>query len=156
MDEVRAAGTCEACRFRARDAAHLLGETITWQTRLLGELAPGADLWIWSDMLDPAHNARDHFYFVEGDLSGVARLVPRELGVVCWQHDERRACLDHFAGLGMRTLAGAYYDAASLDGTRDWLGALDRTRGAQGVMYTTWKNRYELLAPFGRLVSQRR
>ena len=31
---------------------------------------------------------------------------------------------------------------------------LDRTRGAVGIMYTTWENKYQLLPAFGDLVSK--
>ena len=52
-----------------------------------------------------------------------------------------------------RTLAGAYYDGDTLGNPKGWLESLDRTPGALGIMYTTWRNKYELLAPFGDLVS---
>lgn len=39
---------------------------------------------------------------------------------------------------------------------RDWLEALDKTPGAEGIMYTTWRNKYGLLGPFGDLVSGNR
>jgi hypothetical protein len=32
---------------------------------------------------------------------------------------------------------------------------LEATPGASGIMYTTWRNKYELLAPFGNLVTER-
>jgi len=31
---------------------------------------------------------------------------------------------------------------------------LAHTPGALGIMYTTWENKYKLLAPFGDLVSR--
>jgi hypothetical protein len=36
-----------------------------------------------------------------------------------------------------------------------WLDSLDATPGACGIMYTTWLDKYELLGPFGDLVSRR-
>jgi hypothetical protein len=57
--------------------------------------------------------------------------------------------------LGFRTLAGAYYDGDTLENPRGWLEALEHTPKACGIMYTTWRNKYELLAPFGELVSGR-
>jgi hypothetical protein len=47
----------------------------------------------------------------------------------------------------------AYYDSPDLENPKGWLEALNRTKGAMGIMYTAWQNRYELLAPFGDLVS---
>jgi hypothetical protein len=51
-------------------------------------------------------------------------------------------------------MAGAYYDADNLDNPKAWLEALAATPGASGIIYTTWLNKYELLAPFGDLVSR--
>ena len=43
--------------------------------------------------------------------------------------------------LGFTTAAGAYYDGATLDNPQGWLEMLDRTKGAVGIMYTTWQDR---------------
>lgn len=76
----------------------------------------------------------------------------KDLRIVCWYHKLRRKSLKHFSDLGFETLAGAYYDGDTLDNPRDWLEAIRETPGAQGIMYTTWQNKYELLGPFGDLV----
>lgn len=75
-----------------------------------------------------------------------------DLRIVCWYHKLRREGLKHFSDLGFETLAGAYCDGDTLDNPRDWLKAIRETPGAQGIMYTTWQNKYELLGPFGDLV----
>jgi hypothetical protein len=36
---------------------------------------------------------------------------------------------------------------------RGWLEELAKTPNAQGIMYTTWRNKYALLPDFGKLVS---
>jgi len=155
MDEVRAGGSCEACRRRGRTMGEILGDCITKQTRMLRELNPKAEVLVWSDMLDPNHNARGDYYLVEGDFSGSWKHVPRDLVIVCWYYRKRTESLSHFSKLGFRTLAGAYYDADTLENPTGWLAALDRTPGAVGIMYTTWRNKYGLLAGFGDLVSKR-
>ena len=72
-----------------------------------------------------------------------------------WYYEKRHESLAHFSGLGFKTLAGAYYDGDTLENPKGWLEALDRTPAAIGIMYTTWQNKYDLLAPFGDLVSKR-
>lgn len=42
-----------------------------------------------------------------------------------------------------------------MENPRGWLEAIDRTPNAQGIMYTTWRNKYDLLAPFADLVAKR-
>jgi len=152
MDEVREGGTCEACR--GRGMAQLLGECLTKQFEILREANPKADVWVWSDMLDPHHNAHGNYYLVDGDYNGSWRYVPKEMGIVAWYYQRRAQSLPFFANLGFRTLGGAYYDADTLDNPRGWLEELARTPNAQGIMYTTWLHKYELLADFGKLVSR--
>jgi hypothetical protein len=156
MDEIRSGGTCAACKARGISMAAVLGHCITRQVEILREQNPGAEVYIWSDMLDPNHNARGNYYLVDGDFSGSWEHVPKDLGVVCWYYSKRRESLEHFSGLGLRTVAGAYYDGDTLDNPMGWLAALDETPGASGIMYTTWENKYELLGPFGDLLSQER
>ena len=154
MDEIRAGGACQACKSRNLSMARILGDCITRQVAILRGVEPEAEVLVWSDMLDPNHNARDGYYLVDGDYSGSWEHVPRDLVIVCWYFDQREASLGHFSGLGFKTLAGAYYDGDTLDNVRGWLDALRRTPGAVGIMYTTWQNKYELLGAFGDLVNQ--
>ena len=122
-------------------------------TRAITSLEPDAAVYAWSDMLDPNHNAHGDYYMVDGDFSGSWDFVPPELRIVCWRHSTRRASLDFFSARGFRTVAGAYYDGDDLSNPLGWLEALRDTPGAEGIMYTTWQNRYGLLADFGDLVS---
>jgi len=105
-------------------------------------------------MLDPNHNAHGDYYLVDGDFAGSWKHVPKDMVIVCWYYDKRAASLEHFSKLGFRTLAGACYDADDLTNPKGWLEALDRTPQAVGIMYTTWQNKYGLLAAFGDLVSR--
>jgi hypothetical protein len=152
MDELRAGGWCEACREDGLTAAQRLGRCVTKQVAMCGEIDPGADVFIWSDMLDPNHNAVDNYYMYRGDFTGSWNHVPKNLIIACWYYDRRKASLEHFQKLGFRTVAGAYYDADTLDNVEGWLSALKQTPAACGIIYTTWYNQYQLLEPFGDLV----
>jgi hypothetical protein len=153
MDEIRAGGSCAACKARNMTMGQILGDCITKQVAILRELNPKAEILIWSDMLDPNHNAHGDYYLVEGDFTGSWKYVPKDLVIVCWYYAKRDASLKFFSDLGFRTLAGAYYDGDTLDNPRGWLESLDKTPNALGIMYTTWQNKYDLLAPFGDFVS---
>ncbi len=155
MDEVRAGGSCAACKGRKMTMGEILGDCITKQFQMIREASPKAEVYCWSDMLDPNHNAHGDYYLVEGDFAGSWQHVPKELNIVCWYYEKREPSLAHFSKLGFKTLAGAYYDADTLDNPKGWLEALDKTPSALGIMYTTWQNKYQLLAPFGELVSKR-
>ena len=153
MDEIRAGGSCRACKQRKLSMAQILGECVTEQVRIIREVNPKAELFVWSDMFDPNHNAHADYFLVDGDFNGSWNTIPKDLVIVCWYYAKRRESLPFFSSLGFRTLAGAYYDGDTLENPIGWLEALDDTPGACGIMYTTWRNKYDLLAPFGKLVT---
>jgi hypothetical protein len=155
MDEIREGGSCEACTKRKMTMGEILGDCITRQVQILRRVNPQAEVFCWSDMLDPNHNAHGDYYLVQGDFTGSWKHVPKDLRIVCWYYQKRKASLAHFSGLGFQTLAGAYYDGGTLENPKGWLEALAHTPGALGIMYTTWQNKYALLGPFGDLVSKR-
>jgi len=153
VDEIRAGGSDLACRSRGLSMAQILGDFITRAMAAIRDVNPDAEIFSWSDMLDPHHNAHGNYYLVDGDYTGSWRYIPADLRIVCWYYDKRRPSLDFFSGLGFLTLGAAYYDGDDLSNPRGWLEALRVTPGAMGIMYTTWQNKYALLADFGDLVS---
>lgn len=154
MDEIRAGGACEACKKRKMTMGQILGDCITKQFDMIRKVNPDAEVFVWSDMLDPNHNAHGNYYLVEGDFSGSWKHVPKDLVIVCWYYNKRKESLGFFSSLDFRTLAGAYYDGDTLDNPKGWLEVIDKTPRASGIMYTTWRNKYELLGPFGDLVGK--
>lgn len=155
MDEIRAGGACQACKKRNMTMAQILGDCITEQVRIVRNVNPEAEVLVWSDMLDPSHNAHADYYLVDGDFTGSWNYAPEDLVIVCWYYEKRAESLAFFSSLGFRTMAGAYYDGDTLDNPSGWLDVLEATPGASGIMYTTWRNKYDLLAPFGNLVTTR-
>jgi hypothetical protein len=153
MDEIRAGGSDLACKQRHMTMGEILGDCFTQQFRMLRALNPKAEVWTWSDMLDPNHNAHGNYYFVDGSYTGSWEHIPPEMRIMCWYFEKRRQSLDFFTKLGFVTAAGAYYDGDTLDNPKGWMEALENTQGAAGIMYTTWQNKYALLPGFGDLVS---
>lgn len=159
MDEIRAGGTCQACRDRHMTMGQILGDCITRQAGLLREVNPEAEVFIWSDMLEPCHNAGDtwgkYFYLVDGLFTGSWNYVPKDIVMVSWWNEIMAQSLAHLSSQGFRILASSSGDL-DLQVTRDWLKALDKTLRVVGIMYTTWQKNYNLLAAFGDLVSHPR
>ena len=105
MDEVRMGGTCRPAR--GKDMAKLLGECVTRQTQTLHKYLPEAQVYVWSDMFDPNHNAHGNYYLVEGDYTGSWKYVPKDWS---WRSGAalpaKRAC-DSFRTKGFRRLSPA-------------------------------------------------
>lgn len=158
MDELRTGGSCEACRKRHLTMGQILGDTLTRQQGIIKAVNPKAEVFVWSDMMDPNHNAkpdRKWYYLAEGTYTDAWKYIPKDLNIICWYFEVRDASLKHFSSLGFQTMAGSYYDADNLENPKGWLRSLDKTPGACGILYTTWLDKYELLGPFGDLVSKR-
>jgi hypothetical protein len=150
MDEIRMGGTCQACR--GRNMGELLGECITKEASILRDYAPSLEIYVWSDMLDPNHNAHGNYYFVDGDFAGSWEHVPKNLIMAVWGGPPREASLSFFAGRGTRSLVACYYDADDLKEVEGWLKLAPQTRKLRGFMYTTWQKKYTLLPAFGDLM----
>jgi hypothetical protein len=149
-DEVRMGGTCQACK--GRNMGELLGECITKQAAILRNHISSVEIYIWSDMLDPNHNAHGNYYLVNGDFTDSWKHVPKNLIIAVWGGEPRPASLRFFADLGFRTLVACYYDAPDLKNVESWLEIARQTRKVRGVMYTPWEKKYELLPDFGDLL----
>ena len=155
MDEVRVGGFCEACKRRNLPMAQILGECVARQHDIIRAVNPQAEVYVWSDMFDPNHNAQAKYYLVDGSFEGTWKYIPKDLVIACWYYEKRDMSLPFFSKLGFQTLAAGYYDADDLENPKGWLESLDRTPGAAGLMYTTWENKFQLLGAFGDLMSKR-
>jgi hypothetical protein len=152
MDEIRLGGSCQACR--GWNLAELLGDCITQLTRMLRRYLPEAEIYTWSDMLDPNHNARPDYYLVEGDYTDSWRQVPKDLIMAVWGGAPRERSLRFFADQGFRTLVACYYDADDLNEVKVWLELARPLPNVRGFMYTSWEKKYALLPAFGKLVGE--
>jgi hypothetical protein len=152
MDEIRMGGTCQACR--GRDMGELLGECVSKQAQILRRHIPGAEIYIWSDMFDPNHNAHGNYYLVEGDYTGSWNHIPKDLILTVWGGEPREKSLRFFADHGFRTLVGCYYDADNLNDVKGWLQAVRPLTNVRGFMYTPWQKKYSLLPAFADLLTQ--
>ena len=157
MDEVRGGGTCKACKDpdgTAMTPAQILGNCITRQAQMIRALNPKAEIALWGDMLDPEHNAKSVFFTVPGGYAGSWNYIPKDLILCPWNDGIAEKSLAHFSGLGMRTIAGAYYDeGADLKTSRKWVDLLGKTPKSIGIIYFTWENKFQLMGAFGDMVA---
>jgi hypothetical protein len=146
-DEIRVANWCGSCRREGRTAGELLADNVRRCTEVVRKVNPQARMCIWSDMFDPAHNARDDFYLVNGDLAESWEGLPGEMIVVNWNHGQAAQSLPFFGGRGHEQVLAGFYD----DDPRQiasWLSTGRSTRGVNGAMYTTWQGDFTQLEAF--------
>lgn len=148
-DEVRTLNQDDACRGRNLGAGAILAENVRQCVRLLD----GATVYVWNDMFDPYHNAREGQYLVSGDLAASWEGIDRQVVVMNWNFAARDRSLAFFSARGHRQVIAAYYDDTP-EKLRAWLASAARVRGVVGVMYTTWQGNYDHLEVFARMVRE--
>lgn len=153
-DEIRVLNHCAACQARGRTPGQLLADNVRECIAIVREVAPEARLYVWSDMFDPHHNAVDRpYYLVNGPLTGSWEGLDPEVVIVCWYFEKRAESLRFFAERGHRYLIAGYYDSSPQQ-ARGWLSAAREVPGYEGIMYTTWVNRYGDLEAFAQVVKE--
>lgn len=151
-DEIRVLNWCDACQRRQLGAGALLADNARTCIRILREVNPGGEIYVWSDIFDPNHNAHRDYYLVNGDLTGSWEGLYKDVIVVPWYFEKRNESLKWFADRGHRQVIAGYYDSPP-QRVQAWLDAANKVSGVGGVIYTTWQNRYADLEAFGKILS---
>ncbi len=146
-DEIRAGNWDDSCQAHGLDAGALLAENALKSFNILRAAHPGAEVYVWSDMFDPFHNAHKDYYNFRGDLAGSWKGLPAGVVVVDWYYAARAKDMPFFAGLGHRQILAGYYDHDPTE-IRTWLNDAKKVKGVVGVMYTTWVGNYSDLEKF--------
>ncbi len=154
-DEIRVAGWDESCRRRGLTPGEVLADNVSRCVAIIKKADPGKDIYVWSDMFDPHHNARKtgRYYLVKGDgpWYGSWKGLPPEVIVVNWHGHQpgRLESLKHFAARGHRQILAGYYDHPP-ERITDWLRDAAKVKGIIGAMYTTWRRNYDDLETFAQ------
>ena len=152
MDEIRAGGTCMACRRRQTDMAHIFGDCVTKLRETIRKVTPEATVYMWGDQLDPKMNAKDGRCMCRGTFAGSVDLVPKDIVIMHWggRVPETFAFFrEHGFALG-RSIAcfdGDWTDKKTETVTRE-LEAIRAEPTCRAVMFTTWSGDYRNLGKF--------
>ena len=154
-DECRVMNWCAACEKRKLTPGQLLADNVKACAAILRELNPGGRIYTWNDMFDPHHNAvKGPYYLVNGPLTDSWLGLDHDIIMVPWYFEKRAESLKFFAERGHKQVIAGYYDHRP-EQVKEWLSAAKATPDSVvGVMYTTWKNRYDDLEAFSRFVEE--
>jgi hypothetical protein len=150
-DEIRVMNQCALCRSKGMTAGELLAWNVHEAAGMIRKIRPDAEIWVWSDMFDPLHNAVDHYYAVNGTLAGSWKGLDKGIGIVNWNGGLKGKNCQFFEDLGLRQILSGYYDSDE-DGAAiaEWLGNTKTVLGIIGAMYTTWEGKYGAMQPWAR------
>lgn len=102
-------------------------------------------------MCHAADVSRGGDLFAEGGFFTGCNYWAKNAGMYMWSRrdDSRDKGMPFFSKRGRRILVACYYDAKSLDGSVVWAKKALETPGADGIMYCTWCDKWELLGDWG-------
>lgn len=145
-DELRVMNQCALCQSKKMTPGELLAWNVKKAAQIIRDLRPDAEIWVWSDMFDPMHNAVDHFYAVNGSLAGSWKGLDKDVGIVNWHGGLQGKNCKFFADLGLKQILSGYYDhddnGAEIS---TWLQNTKDIPGIVGAMYTTWEDKYDAM-----------
>jgi len=150
-DELRVMNQCALCQSRHLTPGQLLAWNVHQAAQIIRKIRPDAEIWVWSDMFDPQHNAVDHYYAVNGSLKGSWKGLDKGIGIVNWHGGLMGKNCPFFASLGLKQILSGYYDGDE-DGAAiaRWLDNTKGIPGIVGAMYTTWEDRYDAMDVWAR------
>lgn len=150
-DELRVMNQCALCRSKRMTPGELLAWNVRKAAHIIRDIRPDAEIWVWSDMFDPMHNAVDQYYAVNGSLKGSWKGLDKKIGIVNWHGGLMGKNCAFFAGMGLRQILSGYYDSDE-DGSAiaRWLANTRDVPRIVGAMYTTWEDRYDAMDAWAR------
>ncbi|HEY6988786.1 MAG TPA: hypothetical protein VH369_10405 [Bryobacteraceae bacterium] len=154
-DELRQANSCFSCRSKHMSAGELLAWSVGQTIQIYRSVMPGTPLFVWNDMFDPHHNAKDNYYYVEGSLADSWKGLPSDIRIMNWDVDQLRPSLTWFSGLDPKQpvahpqMIAGFYDKGNggAEATRE-LNQAAGIPGIVGMMYTTYADDYSQLQNF--------
>ena len=149
-DEMRVAGWCATCQARHLTPGQVLASNVARCGQIIKQEHPGAEMFVWSDMFDPYHNAHNNYYLVNGDLKGSWLGLPPEAVIVNWNSGDAKNSLPFFDEKGFGQILAGFYDGP-VESIKGWLNDAKTLKHLKGVMYTTWVGDYSKLEKFAQV-----
>ena len=163
LDEFRVGCRCELCERSGKSYAEMYAEAVTKMRAIIRTVRPDAEIFMWSDMVDPDHNGKKNYYHCRKTFEGALAGIPADIVMVPWWSKKAEQSVKTFSARGHEVIGGGFYDLKTLDKVQEnvdiWLKALKQSPKARGILYTTWTNgrdggNYTFLEDFARLVRE--
>lgn len=147
-DEIRVAGWCGLCDRESMTTGDLIAANTKKHIDVVRSVKPQAEIFIWSDMFDPYHNAVKQYYLCRGGTKNSWKGLPANTVIVNWNKQKQKESLEFFKDLGLRQLF-------SVSNNYKKYSVLPGTPGVNGVMYAPWGKDYTEMGVFFREVNGR-
>ena len=159
VDEYRVLAWDERCRKSGKTRSDIFADLIKYHYQTIRKACPQARILMWSDMLDPNHNASEY------DCPDVAKLLVQagmaDIVLCPWHSGVADKSLEFMASQGLNHILASAQGGGPDQDAFKWVYYLRKVfagkPGLRGVQYTTW-DETKGFAPEGwkaiRLVAQ--
>ena len=146
-DELRVMNQCALCQSRKLTPGQILADNVRKCAKMIRDLRPDAEIWVWNDMFDPMHNAvPSGYYVVNGPLTDSWKGLDKDVGIMNWHGGLEGKNCQFFADLGLKQMLSGYYDDDENGaGIAKWLANTKAVKGIVGAMYTSWADKYDAM-----------
>jgi len=148
-DEIRCGGWEPDQVTKFNSSGDLLAHNVRTCYRIIRDTIRARPVYIWSDMFDPHHNARENYYLVNNTLQNSWEGLDKDIIIMKWGGGPiARPGLQFFADHGHPQMIAAFYDSDVESNSQMWRQAMKNIPNISGIMYTTWQNDYSKLEEF--------
>ncbi len=159
VDEIRVGGWEKLPGQVELTPGEMLADYTTRAMEIMERTAPEADVYVWSDMYTPHHNARPfearnaYYFLVNGNWDGSWETLPSDVIIMNWYAPTREAT-QWWADRGHKQILCGYYDGPIRSNIQRWMNVSERVQGVIGMMYTTWQRNFDHIEEFFRLLDE--
>ncbi len=148
-DEIRTGGWEPEATRRFKTTGELFAYNIKRCYEITNTKGGGKPVFVWSDMFQPHHNARENYYMVNNTIAGSWEGLHKDLIIVSWL--AKRDSLTFMADRGQRQMVAGYYDEDVSKNYEDWMKASHGIDGILGTVYCTWSNQWDDLERYAEV-----
>lgn len=144
-DEIMGLNRDSRCRKRNLTNSELLAEDINRLYDIIRGLDPDIKLFIWDDMFNPLHNARERFQMqfggIRGETSSALDLIPQDTIFMIWWYDEKEPfnkltdSSSYFSEKGFKYLITGWKNK---DAISKWSKVTAQDENCLGIIATAW------------------
>ncbi len=145
MDEIRVLGWDKRCLESGKSRSQIFVDDIKYYYDTIKKTAPDAKIFMWSDMIDPNHNARIYKTLEAADL--IVDYGMSDIIMVPWEHTSARKSINFLVDKGFSVMASVQDQEGDISVAPLWAKLLrDNFKLSDkrfGLMHAPWDYDYD-------------
>lgn len=153
MDEIRVFAWDKKCLDSGKSRSQIFADDIKYYYNTIRKYQPKAQIMMWSDMLDPFHNAK--LYRTQQVIDILTKYWMDDIIMVPWNYEYIKESIDFFSNRGFSVVASSQEQINKISVAPKWAKFLrDRFENEDkiyGIMHAPWDYDYDTVEGIERL-----